>query len=230
MSKSLVYIVLFTFLSLKVFAVSGEADKYQVTMKKVELCTSINCNGATEVASGTQAVDIASMSAGAEAAKFGETTGLPIGTTYTHLRVTLNRAFTIEGEVNVSGNNWCSTDSADAGSASALHTGTLDTDGTPTDGTDQTLYIADAAKYGSDSSIEMNYNSPSSAVVMEVGKPSSTEVQLIYALSSAYTVGLVAPKIKVTFDVSTALGAGIADTNVCYMWPEEPVVTISLTE
>ena len=37
-------------------------------------------------------------------------------------------------------------------------------------------------------------------------------------------------KIKVTFDVSTALGAGIADTNKCYMWPEEPVVTITLTE
>tara|TARA_B100000676_G_C17482711_1_gene534232 strand:+ start:175 stop:279 length:105 start_codon:yes stop_codon:yes gene_type:complete len=33
-----------------------------------------------------------------------------------------------------------------------------------------------------------------------------------------------------TIDVSTALGAGIADTNVCYMWPEEPVVTIALTE
>ena len=87
------------------------SNNNSVTIPKVE----------TKVASGTQAVDIASMSAGAEAAKFGETTGLPIGTTYTHLRVTLNRAFTIEGEVNVSGNNWCSTDSADAGFAGRQH-------------------------------------------------------------------------------------------------------------
>ena len=46
------------------------------------------------------------------------------------------------------------------------------------------------------------------AVSMSVGSPSATEVQLIYKLGSSYTVGLVAPKIKVTFDVSTALGAG----------------------
>ena len=137
---------------------------------------------------------------------------------------------TIEGEVNVSGNNWCSTDSADAGSATALHVGTLDTDGTATDGTDQTLYLADADDYATDETITISYGSPSYAVSMSVGSPSASEVQLIYELSSAYISGVVAPKIKVSFDVSAALGAGIADTNVCYMWPEEPVVTISLTE
>ena len=227
------YFVFFSFLiffSFKTIAVSGVADKYEVTMKKVELCTSSACSSPTTVASGSQAVNIASLSAGAEAAAFGSTAGLPIGTTFTHMRVTLNRAFTIEGEVNVSGNNWCSTDSADAGSATALHVGTLDTDGTATDGTDQTLYLADADDYATDETITIGYGSPTYAVSMSVGSPSATEVQLIYELGSSYTVGLVAPKIKVNFDVSTALGAGIADTNKCYMWPEEPVVTISLTE
>ena len=65
---------------------------------------------------------------------------------------------------------------------------------------------------------------------MSVGSPSSSEVQLIYKLTTSYTVGPIAPKIKVTFDVSKALGAGMADINVYYMWPEEPVVLISLTE
>ena len=230
MFKFFVYLSFLLFFSFKAIAVSGVADKYEVTMKKVELCTSSACSSPTTVASGSQAVNIASLSAGAEAAAFGSTAGLPIGTTFTHMRVTLNRAFTIEGEVNVSGNNWCSTDSADAGSATALHVGTLDTDGTATDGTDQTLYLADADDYATDETITIGYGSPTYAVSMSVGSPSATEVQLIYELGSSYTVGLVAPKIKVNFDVSTALGAGIADTNVCYMWPEEPVVTISLTE
>ena len=230
MYKIFLYWFLFMFFSFQALAVSGNADKYEVTMKKVELCTSSACSSPTTVASGSQAVNIASLSAGAEAGAFGSTTGLPIGTTYTHLRVTLNRAMTIEGEVNVSGNNWCSTDSADAGTATALHVGTLDTDGTATDGTDQTLYLADADDYATDESITISYGSPSYAVSMSVGSPSASEVQLIYELSSAYISGVVAPKIKVSFDVSAALGAGIADTNVCYMWPEEPVVTISLTE
>ena len=230
MIKFILYSLILLFISFKSYAVSGVADKYEVTMKKVELCTSSACSSPTTVASGTQSVNIASLDAGAEAAAFGSTSGLPIGTTFTHMRVTLNRAFTIEGEVNVSGNNWCSTDSADAGSATALHVGTLDTDGTPTDGTDQTLYLADADDYATDETITIGYGSPSYAVSMSVGSPSASEVQLIYKLGSSYTVGLVAPKIKVTFNVSTALGAGIADTNVCYMWPEEPVVTISLTE
>ena len=198
MYKIFLYWFLFMFFSFQALAVSGNADKYEVTMKKVELCTSSACSSPTTVASGSQAVNIASLSAGAEAGAFGSTTGLPIGTTYTHLRVTLNRAMTIEGEVNVSGNNWCSTDSADAGSATALHVGTLDTDGTATDGTDQTLYLADAASYGSDSSITIAYGTPTYAISMAVGAPLQTQVQLIYALSSSYTVGLLAPKIKVS--------------------------------
>ncbi len=230
MDKFFLSIVVSFLLSSNVFAVSGVADKYEVTMNKVELCTTSACSSPTTVASGTQSVNIASLDAGAEAAKFGSTSGLPIGTTFSHLRVTLNRAFTIEGEVNVAGNNWCSTDSASAGTATALHTGTLDTDGTPTDGTDQTLYLSDADDYGSDSSITIAYSSPSSAVSMSVGSPSASEVQLIYKLGTDYTVGLVAPKIKITFDVSTALGAGIDGGNNCLLWPEEPVVTISLTE
>ena len=207
----------FFIISTQVYAADDVAtpSTYKVTMKKVELCTSSACSSPTTVASGSQAVNIASLSAGAEAGAFGSTAGLPIGTTFTHIRVTLNRAFTIEGEVNVSGNNWCSTDSADAGSATALHVGTLDTDGTATDGTDQTLYLADADDYATDETITIGYGSPTYAVSMSVGSPSATEVQLIYELGSSYTVGLIAPKIKVSFDVSTALGVGIADTNKC---------------
>ena len=230
MTKFLSFFFCLVLFPVNVYAVAGAADKYEVTMKKVELCTSSSCTSPTEVAEGAQAVDIAGMSAGAEAASFGSTSGLPMGSTYTHLRVTLNRAFTIEGEVNVSGNNWCSTDSSAAGTATALHTGTLDTDGTPTDGVDQTLYISDAGDYGSDNSITMNYDSPTYALSMTVGSPTTSEMQTTYALTNPYTVGPTNPKIKVTFDTSAALGAGIDGGNNCLLWPQEPVVTIALTD
>jgi len=211
-------------------AVAGSADKYQVTMKKVEFCTDATCTIPTLVATGSQNVDIASLAAGAEAGSFGSTAGLPIGTVYTHLRVTLDRSFTIKGSVNVSGNNYCSTDGSSEAKRSSLHAGTLATGGTPASTSDTTLYLADAASYGSDSSITISYGSPTYAASMTIGAPLESQVQLIYALSSSYTVGLLAPKIKVSFDTSTALGAGIDGGNNCLMWPEEPVVTISLTE
>ena len=230
MIKFLYILISLIFIPVNAYAVAGAADKYEVTMKKVELCLTADCTSPTEVAEGAQSVDIAGLTAGAEAAQFGTTSGLPMGTTYTHIRITLNRSFTLEGEVNVSGKNWCSTDSSAAGTATALHTGTLDSDGTPTDGVDQTLYISDADQYGSDNSIQMQYETLTYAQKMTVGSPTSLELQLIYGLTSAYTVGLTNPKIKVTFDTSSALGAGIDGGNNCLMWPEEPVVTIALTD
>ena len=70
------------YFSFSVFAATGDADTYTVTMKKVELCTSSACSSPTVVASGSQAVDIASLSAGSDAASFGSTTTIGVtGTT-----------------------------------------------------------------------------------------------------------------------------------------------------
>ena len=211
-------------------AVAGVADKFEVTMKKVELCTDATCTTPTLVASGSQKVDIASLSAGSDAASFGSTAGLPIGNVYTHIRITLDRSFTIKGSVNVSGNNYCSTDGSTEAKRSALHTGTLATGGTPASTSDTVLYLADAGDYGSDDSITMTYASPTYGLSIQMGAPLPTQMQIIYALSSSYTVGLMAPKIKVSFDTSVSLGAGIDGANNCLMWPEEPTVTIALTE
>tara|TARA_B100001029_G_C14737965_1_gene273918 strand:- start:229 stop:375 length:147 start_codon:yes stop_codon:yes gene_type:complete len=43
-------------------------------------------------------------------------------------------------------------------------------------------------------------------------------------------VGPIAPKIKVSFDTSTAVGGLVDASGTCRMWPNEPVVTIALTE
>ena len=227
MKKFLLVLFSIIAISYNLNAASGSADTYTVTMLKVELCTEVTCSSATEVASGSQGVNIASLSAGAEAAKFGSTSGLPIGTTFTHLRVTLDRTFTISGTVTDGSNGTCTTDGSTEANATTMHVGTKD----DTSGkTDTTFEIVDAGSYGSGGNITIAYTSPSSAVSMSVGSPETAQMQLIYALSNSYTVGIVSPKIKVSFDVSTAVGGAVDAGGTCRMWPNEPTVTIALTE
>ena len=86
--------------------VTGAADIYKVKMHKLELCTghttgdmddvatsTTQCQGAVTIGTSTAGVevDIASVDAGAVAGSFGDAMVLPLGETYTHVRVTLNR-------------------------------------------------------------------------------------------------------------------------------------------
>ena len=86
--------------------VKGAADIYKVKMHKLELCTghttgdfdltatsTTQCQGAVTIGTSVAGVevDIASVSAGAVAGSFGDAMVLPLGETYTHVRVTLNR-------------------------------------------------------------------------------------------------------------------------------------------
>ena len=79
---------------------TGAADVYKVTMRKVELCTGStgvsSCDNAVVIGTGDKEVDIASVDAGASAASYGEPALLPLGVTYTHMRVTIDRKFTIK--------------------------------------------------------------------------------------------------------------------------------------
>jgi len=92
----------------------GNADVLKITMRKVELCTGFQtgdfddiltdafCNNAVVIGSGDKEVDIASVDAGASAAAYGQPTLLPLGETYTHLRVTIDKKFTMKGKTVVS--------------------------------------------------------------------------------------------------------------------------------
>ena len=94
------------FISVNAAEVKGAADIYKVKMHKLELCTGHTTGDMDDVATsttqcqnavtiGTSAagveVDIASVTAGAVAGSFGDAMVLPLGETYTHVRVTLNR-------------------------------------------------------------------------------------------------------------------------------------------
>ena len=54
------------------------------------------CNNPIVVGTGDKVVDIASVNAGAAAASYGNAALLPLGETYTHLRVTIDKKFTIK--------------------------------------------------------------------------------------------------------------------------------------
>ena len=122
---------------------NGDADIYKVTMRKVELCTGYTvvdfddiltdaaCQDAVVVGSGDKEVDIASVDAGMAAAAYGQAALLPLGATYTHVRVTVDRNFKIRTETAI-----------DIGGASA---GQDETDNCVTIATTDTMYETDEA-------------------------------------------------------------------------------------
>ncbi len=124
-------------------ATNGDADIYKVTMRKVELCTGYTvvdfddiltdaaCHDAVVVGTGDKVVDIASVTAGAAATSYGKSTLLPLGATYTHVRVTIDRNFKIRTETAI-----------DIGGAGS---GQDETDNCVTIATTDTMYVTDEA-------------------------------------------------------------------------------------
>lgn len=108
----LILIIFATFLTFinSSFAASGEGDAevFKVTMKKMELCTGYQggdfhnitndsfCNDPVVIGTGDKEVNIAGVLGGNVAASYGDSALLPLGETYTHLRVTIDRKFTVK--------------------------------------------------------------------------------------------------------------------------------------
>ena len=87
-------------------------------MKKVELCSDSTCTTPITVGERDMAADIAAAEAGATVGNYAPTSGIPSGT-YTHLRVTMNRTFTVTGTVAVGGGT-CATDGGTDNTAAQL--------------------------------------------------------------------------------------------------------------
>ena len=207
----------------KSYAAAGEgaATEYIVTMQKLELCEDSACAASTTVGDSSMPVDIASVSAGADIGSYAATTGLPLGTTFSHLRVTISRSFTVTGTA-VAGSTTCATDGGTDNTATNL----LDA-GTGT-AVSTTMYLVDAATYNASngatggSDIPFSYSSPTYATSMTV---SGDTAVMIYKLTTAYTVGMRAPTIKVIFNTDTAVGA---TDDACVMWLQEPYCQITI--
>lgn len=227
--KKIFFILLFTFFIIeRGYTASGEGQptQYQVTMKKVELCTDLACTAPYVVGERDMDADIASVSAGADVGNFAPTTGIPPGIVYTHLRVTISRTFTITASISVGG-GLCRTDGGDNATATQMTVGA--SSGTAVA---ETMYLVNAGSYGASdgtrdgavgsSNIDIDYSSPSSAKSMTV---SGDNAVMTYELTSPYQKTLRAPVIKVKFNTATAVGV---ENTACSMWINEPTVSIEL--
>ena len=246
-------ILILFFLSVSAYAVTGAADVYKVTMRKVELCTGStgvsSCDNAVVIGTGDKEVDIASVDAGASAASYGEPALLPLGETYTHMRVTIDRKFTIKNSTAIAaGEN--ATACRTIATTTAMYGGTAEATRKythkPVVANNQTaaemnIYlvndqytrcnVAGCSGDGGttdDQSISYAQGTGSSKHQTQHADGSSVaDHVMIYELTSPYTVALIAPKIDISFGTSAAVSAQEVN-ELCQIWAEEPVVTITI--
>ena len=223
--KKIFLILLFTFLILnKGYAATatGEATEYEITMKKVELCSDATCTTPITVGEIDMAADIAAADAGATVGNYASTAGIPSGT-YSHIRITISRTIQITGTVVISDSSSCFTDGGTDNVANNLLVTTA------TSASSTTMYLVDDDSYevgtGTTDSenIAIGYTNPTYATSMSV---SGDNAVMIYELTEPYTRLLKAPVIKVAFNTENAVGC--EDTTADVMWIEEPYVSITI--
>ena len=242
-------ILILFFLSVYAYAVTGAADVYKVTMRKVELCTGStgvsSCDNAVVIGTGDKEVDIASVDAGASAASYGEPALLPLGETYTHMRVTIDRKFTIKnstaiaaGENATACRTIASTDGmyvTDEATDKYTHKPVVANDQTAAE---MNIYLvndqytrcnlANCSNKTDDQSISYAQGTGSSKHQTQHADGSTDDDHvMIYELTSPYTVALIAPQIDISFGTSAAVSAQEVN-ELCQIWAEEPVVTITI--
>ena len=228
----------------------GAPTVYKVIMKKVELCTAstgvTSCEGAIVIGETEKTVDIASVDAGLAAATFGDPALLPLGETYTHMRVTIDRKMTIKADITVPGvtapcrTTTALSDSAYPGGLS----GTEKYDTTPVVADDGTAAEADV--YMKNDQMETCENAACSStsdpntVEYDQGIGSSThqsthaegdtsdDHMMVYTLASPYTVALISPTVDISFGTQNAIKASEVGTDLCMFEPQEPKVTITI--
>ena len=227
---------------------TGNADVYKVIMRKVELCTGYTvvdfddvgtaaaCQNAVTIGSGDKEVDIASVTAGSAAANYGDPALLPLGETYTHMRVTVDRKFIIRSESAIDTGGEDDTDNcitvattdaqyendeatdkythkvaiAEGGTKAAMNL--YITDGKQAGEAGNTYTQCERANCAKKDNWSWNYanvaSDLTSAIAMSTARSSVTtdDLQFVYALAKPYTVTLIPPTIDISFGTRNALG------------------------
>ena len=229
---------------------TGPAAVLKVTMKKVELCTSstsvTDCTNSVTIGTGNKVIDIAAVGEGAVAAAYGDPALLPLGETYTHMRVTMDRKFVIKSgsALTPAGDaEGCVTKATSTtlyGGAEATrkytHNISLADEQELADAEEMNIYLTNDdytlctnANCSTSKAQEVTYTSPTKSTFQE-GHPADTsdDHMIVYTLSSPYTVALIAPTIDISFGTSTALNVFTAANGQCAFMVGEPVVTITM--
>ena len=207
--------------------------KYEVTMKKVELCTSSACTTTTVLAEKDGTFDIASASAGADVGSWITGYALEVGTTYTHIKATISSTFTIRGYLTDDDSNGLSEDycvtAASPITASSGTSPAIVAESSATTNADMSWMVPNredadnGAFYGSTTATTFDANG-----ITKVNDAAT--FTWIGALSSSYTpTASSAPKITIKFDVTSQLqAAGVS--NQCGIYVKPPKVSVTLTD
>ena len=95
--------------------VYGDAAVLKIIMRKLELCTGFQgghsfnireeafCNDALTIGEGDKEIDITSVDVGLAVAAYGKSALLPLGETYTHVRLTLDKKFVMKNFLDANG-------------------------------------------------------------------------------------------------------------------------------
>jgi len=207
---------------------------YQLTMKKLELCPNSTCVGPTLLVEKDQAFDIASAAAGQAVGSYVDAVALQIGKTFTHMRVTVDRAFTLTGSATsgvTNGGNAgaCFTDGTVTGTAGTVNsiamTSDSNADGRGSVASAMTLVVPNA----DDASNGPNFpdlNATFSAAGISI--IDATTLTVTIALANPFTVTATPPTITVNFDVADTLDMTGTAADACALVFEAPTVTISI--
>ncbi len=216
---------------------NGPTSQYSVTLYKMEFCTDSTCSTAHTIAEKTKTFDIASSSIGAELGSYADKIILPPkGVTYTHLRTTVNRTFTITGYApSADGSSvYCYTNgtggsytamapgtlavSAAAALENAVPTSLVSVNHTPDSGGTVTAY-----KNGSTVNITFTYSS---------SEISGDNILYTIAMDAPYTYSGKTPVIDVSFGTQTALtsmeAGGGNNSNDCNLFPGDPNMRVTI--
>tara|TARA_B110000259_G_C13907555_1_gene359506 strand:+ start:116 stop:937 length:822 start_codon:yes stop_codon:yes gene_type:complete len=273
MFRFLISVLIFCFFSNNSFSYgTGPALKYEIIMTKLELCTGypnasdidVTCTGSFVLGNTATTMDIASVSIGESVATFADTKGMPIGTTYTHLKATMSKDFVMKGyalsDANDDGDNtnaecWCRSESSSVfnnsfGKYLSRKSGICET--SEQDAIDNqeevTIHISAAANniicqesactttgitddlsgtsIEDDAVDQLVYGN-----AIDVGTDNSTtEMSIIYPLSTPFTVGFNAPKIQMAFGTNTGFMSAEYTGGKCITTPFYPKVKITISD
>jgi hypothetical protein len=204
---------------------------YQVTVNLVELCTGSDgagsCTAPVVLGSSTSQFDIASVGAGAVVGSYANVSNLPIGPTFTHIRVTIDPAIVISAIGTDTANGGpapCSTSASGGGSVNAASRATF-----PLAAPQRaTVFVPAIGTYtlgGRPSPVtEADFQTPGSNYYIK--RPTGS-VQITYNLTAPFKpVAGQQPKVTVKFNVTNAVG--FMWSGVCEVFPEPPSVTITI--
>ena len=251
----ILFSVLFLLITKNAFAAKGVAAVYKVTMNEAALCTGnssgTTCDGKVTIGTGDKTIDIASVDAGATASTYGDTALLPLGTTYTHMWVKISRKFTIKTSDTATPTDLrLKTDNGDVCKSVGNTTRMYATD----EATDKYTHVPGITEAGS-ASFEQNaylMNSGANNVKFCLSTSCATTNnqtfsyscthctaqktdldgdddyhELIYKLSTPYTVTMIPPEITMSFGTAEALSANDVG-GICNITAEEPVFTVTV--